>query len=161
MHHFFVAVEEVAGDTEVFGVLVFDAFDSFFDEEIDIAVGIGHEDRGVGGDDELGMVADEVVDAGEDAHLAGGRQGGFGFVEDVNALAAEAMQQEGKEGFAVGLLVQAFAAVRSKQPAAKRLFVEILDFSSHGVNAFGAEKKSVHRAMRRALEREETMELGV
>ena len=62
--------EEVAGDAEVFGIFVGDAFDAAGGKGVNVGIGVGHDDGGMGGDDELGPLLDEVVNAGNDGELA-------------------------------------------------------------------------------------------
>jgi len=90
-------------------------------------------------DDELRSLAHEIVDADERGHLTRGREGGFGFVEEVEAVAREAVFQERDEGLAVGLFVERFAAVCLEQTGLNG--VEALDFGRDVEIGLGAEKK--------------------
>ena len=67
----------------------------------------------MGGDDELRVlvIAQGVVEEDEEGELALGREGGFGFVEEEEAGAAELVVEDGEEGFAVGAGVEGLAAV--------------------------------------------------
>ncbi len=71
-----------------------------------------------------------------DWHDALRREGGFGFVEEVEAL-AKPVFDERDECFAVRLFVEQFAAVAIDQlSAALRFRVEPFDFGSHVKQAF-------------------------
>ena len=75
----------------VFGVFVLGGGDALLVEVVEGGLGVGHEDGGVGGDDELGALLGEFVYAGEEGELALGGEGGFGFVENVEAVGSEAV----------------------------------------------------------------------
>lgn len=55
---------------EVLGLLVRDLVDAGVGALVDHGVGIGHQDRRVGGDHELRAVLYQVVDAGQQRELA-------------------------------------------------------------------------------------------
>ena len=65
--------EEVARDAEVLGVLVGNSFDPTGRKGVNMGIGIGHDDGGVRGNDELGSLLDEIVNAGDDGELAAWR----------------------------------------------------------------------------------------
>jgi len=95
--HLLVAVEKIAGDAEMLGLFVFDGMNAVLTELVNHGVGVGHDDGRVGGDDELGAFADEIVDEGEGTQLALRGEGGFGLVEDVEAVAVQSIRQQRKE----------------------------------------------------------------
>lgn len=43
--------------------------------------GVSHQDRRVGGDDELAVLGDHVFDGGDERQLANRRERGFGFIK--------------------------------------------------------------------------------
>jgi hypothetical protein len=51
----------------------------------------------MGRDDQLGALTHELVDARQEGELALGREGGLGFVEDVEAAPSEPVQSNPKE----------------------------------------------------------------
>jgi hypothetical protein len=53
----------------------------------------------------------EVVHGGEQGELPAWQKGGFGLVEQVEAVGLEAVVDQGEEGLAAGLLVERLADV--------------------------------------------------
>lgn len=90
-------VEEIAGDSKLFGVLVLDAVDAAFAEFVDPGVGIGEQDGGVRGDDELAAMMNEAVKESDDRELPLRREGGFGFVEEIQPSALQAFFQQSEK----------------------------------------------------------------
>lgn len=76
-------VQGTAGDHIRLGLLVGNLVDGSTVEGEDLRAGIAEENRGVGGDEELGVavIGKGAVDEGEEGELAGGGEGGFGLVE--------------------------------------------------------------------------------
>lgn len=67
-------------------------------ELVDRCAGIGEEDGGVSGDDELGVFGfDEITDDEMEGELATGGQGGFGFVDEIEAVIAEPVLEKSEE----------------------------------------------------------------
>src|SRR5687768_4718619 len=98
----------------------------------------------MGGDDELGLRLDQVVDAGDHSQLTAGRECGFWFVQQIQSLAVKAIYQQGQKRFAMQLLVQSTLTVRrSNGWPSSRLSVQFLDFGGHVKEAFGAEEESI------------------
>ncbi len=80
-------------------------------EAVDGGVGAGQQDGGMGGDDKLGMAGVSVPgDDIQQFQLAARREGGFGFVQQVDALFLVAGAEIRHDGLAVGLGDQGFAA---------------------------------------------------
>jgi hypothetical protein len=67
------------------------------------------------------------VERADESHLPHGRERGLGVVKKVEALAAEAIAEEGEEGFAVGLLVEGLAAAGINDAPAAAFGIESLD----------------------------------
>ena len=154
--------EEIAGDAVVFGIVIVDAFDSAGRKGVNEGVWIGHKDGGVSGDDELGALLDEIVEAGEDGELATGGERGFGFVKEVKSLAVESVEDEGKEGFAVGLLVERPVAVGWTDVTGFGGFgIELFNFGGDVEEAFSAEEESVARFRVSFGDFEKTVEIGM
>ena len=98
----------------------------------------------MGGDDELRAVVDEALHEDEHAHLAHRGERGLGLVEDVEAVAVEAVGEQGEEGFAVGLFVEGAVAV----PAHSKFF----NFSCDIEEAFGSKEVAFFDAAKRFIE---------
>ena len=77
-----------------------------------MGIGVRHDDGRMGGNDELGPLLDQVVDAGDDGELAAWGECSFGFVEEIESFAVEAVDHQGDEGFAVGLFVERTVTIR-------------------------------------------------
>jgi len=99
----FAVVEEAANDLHGGGVFVGDGVEAAVVEGEDLCARVAEQDWGVGGDDELRVfiAAERVVNEDEEGELALRREGGFGFVEEEEAVAGELVFEEGEEGFAV------------------------------------------------------------
>jgi hypothetical protein len=97
--------------------------------------------------------------------LAGGREGGFGLVEEVEAVAGEAIFQERDEGLPVGLFVEGFATVsfdEGRVVGAQRWDgVEAFDFGGDVEVGLGAEKETGAWALLAAGETNVAVELGM
>src|SRR5262245_53279341 len=107
---------------------------------------VGHEDRGVGGDDELRVAVDELTHSPQHSQLARRGQGRFGFVEDVEAIPTEAIEQERKKGLPVRLFVKRPSSVGLNNP--------------RGGGRFGVHPFDVGRDVEKALSAEEEAVLG-
>ena len=98
----------------------------------------------MGRDEKLGVLFHQRVHQRQQAHLTGGRERRFRFVEQVQAMAAKAIEHQREKAFAVGLLMQGFAAVRGTerwQPY--RFLIQPVNFAGYVVEAFSTEKKTV------------------
>jgi hypothetical protein len=93
------------------GLFVFDALNAVGPKLVNPSVRVGHDDRRVGGDDELRAALQEVVDEPEGGELARRAEGCLGLVEEVEPVAPEPVLQQGDERLAVRALVQADAAI--------------------------------------------------
>lgn len=77
----------------------------------------------MGGDDERGLVANQLVSPWQHGQLAPRRQGDFGLIQkDVNALAAEALHEHYQDRFAVGFFMQRLstAGIDDGRPKGRR-----------------------------------------
>ena len=117
-------------------------------ELVDAGARAGEQDRRVGGDDELGTALRRARDRGQHGERAGHRERGLGLVEDVEALAGEAVGGEREERLAVRLLVQLHAAVERQ---VRREGALAVDVGGHVEEALGAQEVAVAR-LRPALE---------
>ena len=153
--------QEVAGDPVMLGLLVGDALDAGGRKLIDERVGIGHQDRRMGGDDELRFFQHQVVDAGDDRKLAFGRERGLGLVQQIEAIAAEAVQHQREEGFAVRLLVQRAVTVGWADRRTAGSGIELLDFGGDVEETFRAEEKTIARSRMSARNPQEAMKFRV
>ena len=63
-----------------------------------ILPGVGHEDWGVGRDNKLRGVVDELMHSPQNSQLTRRRQGRLRFVEDVQAISTETVEKERKKG---------------------------------------------------------------
>ena len=65
----------------------------------DLGAGVAEQDGGVGGDDELCVLEapESVVNEDEEGQLTLRGEGGFGFVEQEEAIAGEFAFEEGEE----------------------------------------------------------------
>ncbi len=95
----------------------------------------------MGGDEELGALFHEAIHEDQEAELALRGEGGFGLVEDVEAVAVNATGEKGEKSFAVGLRVERFAAVGMKDAGIGA--VEAVDLGGEGVETLGAQKITV------------------
>ena len=95
--------QEVPGDQVVIGLLVLDpAQPAAGVEVIDHGPRVRHHDRRMGRHQELRVVPlDQVVHPGQQRKLAVGRQRRLGLIQDVEAVAAEAVANQGQERLAV------------------------------------------------------------
>ena len=144
----FAIVEEAAGDLPGVGLVEGDLVDAAAVEGEDLGSGVAEQDGGVGGDDELSVlvVAQGVVDEDEEGELALGGEGGFGFVEEEEAGAAELMVEDGEEGLAVGAVVEGDAAVCIEDGWARAAFrVECVKVARDSCRGFRRESRSLHR----------------
>src|SRR5258708_33655420 len=91
---------------------------------------------------------DELVNAGQQAELASGRERGFGLVEDIKPVAKKAIHQQRQKGFAVGLLMKRHASVAS-------CYAEPVDLRRHVEEGFGTQEIAVRGIACRANEVEE------
>lgn len=109
-----------------------------------MGVGIGHDDGGMGGDDELGLLLDEVVNSSDDGELAAWRESCFRFVEEVEAFSVEAINHEGDERFAVGLFVECTLAVGWTDWRTRARFgIELFNFCRDVEEAFGSPEEAI------------------
>lgn len=110
----FSVAGEAADDLKRRGVFVGDLVEVAVVEGEDLRAGVAEQDRRVGGDEELGVLvaAKGVVDEDEEGELALRGEGGFGFVEEEEAVAGELVLEEGEEGFAVRASVEALSTIR-------------------------------------------------
>jgi hypothetical protein len=102
-------VQKPFGQVVMFGFLIFDWVDSGFVQMENLAVWIGHQDGGVGGDEKLASGADEPVDFLDESELAGRRERSFGFVHDDEAFFDHSMSHNRQEGFSMGTSVEGFS----------------------------------------------------
>ena len=95
----------------------------------------------MGGDDELRKILHEVMQPHEHGKLPLRRERGLRLVEEIHAMTAHAVRHGRQEGFAVRLLVKAFATVA---PGAA-----FFDIKQRGkiVEALRSQKEAVHRAI--------------
>src|SRR3954449_13092586 len=105
------------------------------------------------GDQELRSEVNELVDAGEQRELAHRRERRLRFVEDVEAIAEKAIEQQREERFAVRLLVQRYAAVSSGD-------AEAVDLRRHVEERLGAKEVAVRGIARRSSQMKEQREFG-
>ena len=98
----------------------------------------------MGRDDELCILeaAESVVNEDEEGQLALRGEGGFGFVEEEEAVAGEFAFEEGEEGLAVRAGVQALAAIAGKNPRTEDLFVQFIDGGGGVEEAFCTQEKA-------------------
>ena len=75
-------------------------------ELVDRRVGVGHQQRGVRGHDELAALIDQVMDANQQLQLAMDRERRFGFVEQEEAVRPEPVDDQINERLAVRSLVR-------------------------------------------------------
>src|SRR3954452_679984 len=106
------------------------------------------------GDQELRSEVNELVDAGEQGELAHRRERGLRLVEDVEAIAEEAIEQQREECFAVRLLVQRDAAVSSGD-------AEAIDLRRYVEERLGAEEVAIRGIARRSSQMKEQREFGL
>src|SRR3954466_11056038 len=100
----------------------------------------------MGGDNELGLFLDKVVQARDDRELPAGGEGGLWFIQQVQPLIAKAVEQQGEEGFSLRLLVQRPLPVGwADGRSASGLCIQLLDLSGHIEEAFGSEEKPIPR----------------
>ena len=109
-------------------------------------------------DDELAAMIHEPLHEREHGKLALRRERRFGFVEKIEPVALQPVQQEREKGFAVRLLVQRSTAKRREAVAAVFHLVQLLEFRRHIVKTLRAQEPSVTRIARprepqRAIER--------
>ena len=105
---------EAAGDLDGRAGVVLDFVNGSVVEREDLRAWEAEQDGRVGGDNELrGAVgAEHVMHEDEHGELALRGEGGFGFVEEEEAVLAHAGFEQGQEAFAVGKLVEAATAHR-------------------------------------------------
>jgi len=140
-HHAGRVAEESAAEAAGVGFLVGHRLQTVLAAFVDDGVGVGEQERRVGGDDQLGAVADEGVEVGEHGELPLGAEGGLRFVKEVDTVAAEPLSEQSEEGLAV----RAFVG-RATAPFAVGdggvVFVR-LDLRHERVEAFRAEEEPV------------------
>src|SRR5713101_4422359 len=90
-------VEEGACQLVLLGLLVAALFDAVLREDIDAGLRVAEKDRRVGRYDKLGAFSDEVVHPTHESEVAAERQRGFWFVKHVEAVGAEAVEDEREE----------------------------------------------------------------
>jgi hypothetical protein len=110
----------------------------------DLGAGVAEQDGGVGGDDELCVLeaAESVVNEDEEGQLTLRGEGGFGFVEQEEAVAGEFAFEEGEEGLAVRAGVQALAAIAGKNPRTEDLFVQFIEVGGGVEETFCTKEKA-------------------
>ena len=108
------SIEEIARHLVVVSVAVGDLPDRISVQAKQHRARIAKNDRGVGGNEKLSVTrCFEIVDDFEKRELPLWRKRRLRFVEDVDAL-LKPVDEEGQEGFTVGLLVERLAAVRTE-----------------------------------------------
>src|SRR4051794_34618263 len=105
------------------------------------------------GDQELGAEVNELVDAGEQCELAHRRERRLRLVEDVEAIAEEAIEQQREECLAVRLLVQRYAAISSGD-------AEAVDLRRYVEERLGAQEVAVRGIARRSSQMKEQRLFG-
>ena len=93
--------------------------------------------------DELRTFVHQVVNAGQHRELALRRQRRFGFVEDVQAVAAKAIGHQGQERLAMRLLVQGAPTIGIDDSTASGFRIEPLDLRRHVEEALGAQEEAI------------------
>ena len=102
----------IAGEEEVLRLTIAHFLNGISIEVEEDRTRVAQDDGRVSGDEELRMARGrEVMNDLEERGLALRRQCRFRFIQEVDSL-LEAIGEESHEGFAVGLLVQRFAAVQ-------------------------------------------------
>lgn len=80
-------IEELFVYLVMFGGLVGDGFETVVVKAVKAGPLHGHQNGGMGGDDELGMAgAAQFVEEAAQLQLGFGRQGGFGFIQKMQPL---------------------------------------------------------------------------
>jgi hypothetical protein len=88
------AREEVAGQLVLRGIAVGGSLYAVFVEHVDACARVCQQYRRVRRDDELRSFAAQVVHSAKHRELAGERQGGFGFIEDVEPVRSKSVQDQ-------------------------------------------------------------------
>src|ERR1700687_130415 len=94
-------LQEASRNLVMLGLLIGNLRDPLGRQEINRRARVGHQDRRVSGDDDLGTLSlDQLIDDAEESQLAVRRQRRFGLVEDVETVSEKAMQRHREERLA-------------------------------------------------------------
>jgi hypothetical protein len=123
-----VVIQKRLGHRVVLSLGVADLGDAIFIKLIDRGMGVSHENWGVGGDNELRALSDELMDSQQGGHLSVWGEGSLGFIKDVEAAGIEPVHEQRHKGLPMRLLVKRTWPIGwSDQWCAGIFFIELLD----------------------------------
>ena len=88
------AIQERAGHAVMFRIFVFYLLQTALREFVDGGVRVGHDDRRVGGDDELRLPLDQLVHRRQEGELSLRGESRFRFVEQIEAVTAQPVDEQ-------------------------------------------------------------------
>src|SRR3954447_4917919 len=140
VHKSFRILKELPHDLVVIGVFYLHRLQSVLRQPQQRGIWVSHQHRRVGGHDDLAM-ADVFHPPHQlqERDLARGRQRGFRFVEDEDALALAAFLEEAQKAFAVGMGEEV-----GRWASSHWIFLgHLVQVSGDREKAFGAEKPAI------------------
>ena len=99
-------VEEIAGEVDVFEIFLLDGFQRSGVEAKNDGFGEGHQNRRVGGDDELTTFGYHSLEQGKQGELAQRRKRHFRLIEQIETIRDKTGLEEGQETLAMGVGIQ-------------------------------------------------------
>lgn len=154
-------LQEAARVCVMGGLPVIDSADAVIAQLQDLRAGPGHQDRRMGGDDQLGIPLHQTVNFDQHVHQAHRRQGRLRLIQEIQAVPPKAVAHHRHEALPVGLPVQRYPAIAIDDPTSEGgRRVQLLDVGGHIVEALRAQ---IEAAPRIAVFRQRNMsvELGM